>query len=582
VLSCIAAVFVAPAAHAQPTVGDGNYFISVRGAVLAPWVGLAPNENVGPGQLAPLDSGSQHFTLLDLDPTYQQTNPDGSTSNESTFVSVALDCSNTPIASLGMTTSYDNIPLNAAVTVGGNISYNFVAYEKIALTLPYDDRVPLITKGYVDTSLTTPGPGDYAYAESTLTTQDGTTIDITARSGDGAPQVESRLNFPTTNCYVHPDFVNQVTLSVAGSFDTSGSEAGSSGSKGLQAIADPGIYVDPTATLDIDGTTYLATDVFGVAFSPGFQEAAPVPSDLALTSSGTTLTLAGATSKTFANVTLASGTTLDMATNNISVTAASLADANSASTAGEAINLGAAQLTVGGNNANTTFSGNITGTGGSLVKVGSGTLTLTDASNSYTGTTTVNAGTVSVSNDQNLGIGGGIVLNGGALSASATFELNALRGIVVGPATVGTGSGTLDVAPGAILTYNGAISDNSSTTPGAIGALIKTGAGELKLGGTGTYTGGTSVEDGLLVIDSSEAIPSGSTVATTVNGAIVLGDPSLPSDGTSVGGLTPGSGLGSGGGLAASGHLVPEPGTLVLLAAACGFAVLWLRRKGRK
>jgi autotransporter-associated beta strand protein len=234
-------------------------------------------------------------------------------------------------------------------------------------------------------------------------------------------------------------------------------------------------------------------------------------------------------------------------------------------------------LSTGANNANSVFEGVISEAAagaGSLTKVGTGTLTLLGA-NTYTGTTTVNGGTVSVSTDQNLGIGGRIVLNGGALSASLTFTLNAARGIALGPTAGTSGSGTLDVAPGAILTYNGTISNNGS--PSDTDSLIKTGAGELKLGGTGTYTGITSVEDGLLVIDSSEAIPSGSTVATTPNAAIVLGDPSLPSDGTSLGGLVPGSG----GGLAASPNVVPEPGALALLlaaAAACALAV-WRKRR---
>jgi autotransporter-associated beta strand protein len=57
--------------------------------------------------------------------------------------------------------------------------------------------------------------------------------------------------------------------------------------------------------------------------------------------------------------------------------------------------LGANQLTTGGNNLSTTVSGTIEGAGGSLVKTGSGTLTLAN-NNGYTGSTTVNAGTLIV------------------------------------------------------------------------------------------------------------------------------------------------------------------------------------------
>ena len=52
-------------------------------------------------------------------------------------------------------------------------------------------------------------------------------------------------------------------------------------------------------------------------------------------------------------------------------------------------------LTVGSNNLSTEVSGLIVGAGGSLVKTGSGTLTLS-GTNTYTGTTTVNAGSLLV------------------------------------------------------------------------------------------------------------------------------------------------------------------------------------------
>ena len=57
--------------------------------------------------------------------------------------------------------------------------------------------------------------------------------------------------------------------------------------------------------------------------------------------------------------------------------------------------LGSNELISGLNNLSTTVSGLITGTGGSLVKTGTGTLTLSGI-NSYTGPTTVNAGTLIV------------------------------------------------------------------------------------------------------------------------------------------------------------------------------------------
>src|SRR5207302_1775655 len=55
--------------------------------------------------------------------------------------------------------------------------------------------------------------------------------------------------------------------------------------------------------------------------------------------------------------------------------------------------IGATALSVGANNTDSTYSGILSGTG-SLIKVGTGTLTLANAGNTYSGGTTVNGGTL--------------------------------------------------------------------------------------------------------------------------------------------------------------------------------------------
>lgn len=155
-------------------------------------------------------------------------------------------------------------------------------------------------------------------------------------------------------------------------------------------------------------------------------------------------------------------------------------------------NLGANELTVGGNNLSTAVSGVISGSG-PLVKTGTGTMTLS-GTNTYTGGTTFAGGTVSVSSDANLGgAAGSLTFNGGSLQVTGTAFTSTARAI-----TLGAGGGTFDIADAA---------NSFSVTQGmtGTGGLTKTGAGTLILSGANTYTGATTVSAGILDIQDSIA-----------------------------------------------------------------------------
>lgn len=129
------------------------------------------------------------------------------------------------------------------------------------------------------------------------------------------------------------------------------------------------------------------------------------------TYTGATIILVGTLATSAANklpdtsaVSISSGATLSLGGND---TVGSIAGAGS-------ISLGANTLTVGGDNSSTTASGVISGTGGSLFKTGTGVLTLS-AANTFTGTLTINNGTVKMGNASARGAGSTVLSNTGIL-----------------------------------------------------------------------------------------------------------------------------------------------------------------------
>jgi fibronectin-binding autotransporter adhesin len=170
-----------------------------------------------------------------------------------------------------------------------------------------------------------------------------------------------------------------------------------------------------------------------------------------------------------------------------------------------------------------------TGTYGalSIVKNGSATLTFSNAANSYTGSTTINAGTLSVTTlanggsassigastnvATNLVFGGGTLsYTGGSVSTDRSFTVNSPGG-TIGVASAGTtltfsglptGSGTLTkIGPGALVfsspfntdNFTGTLAIDSGNGTFSLGGL--TGNGPLTQSGSGTLavTGSTTL-----------------------------------------------------------------------------------------
>ncbi len=137
---------------------------------------------------------------------------------------------------------------------------------------------------------------------------------------------------------------------------------------------------------------------------------------------------------------------------------------------------GSVAISVGADGDSTTYSGVLSG-GGSLSKVGAGTLTLS-GNNTFTGGTTLSAGTLKVatiadSGNSNLANSGALIIAGGTLDVTGA-------GNVTGRTVDFVGSGTIQIDGGNSLTLNGQV----FTPFGPMTNIVMPSGGTLTFGGT--------------------------------------------------------------------------------------------------
>ena len=149
-----------------------------------------------------------------------------------------------------------------------------------------------------------------------------------------------------------------------------------------------------------------------------------------------------------------------------------------------------------------TVDGAVSGTGG-LGKTQTGTLILAGA-NTYSGPTTIDAGTVRISAGNNLGDASAtntIIINTATLESTAnTYNLGSNRAITL------NGTGTVQVDATSVLTIDGVIS--------GVGALTKTQTGTLVLSGANTYSGQTTITGGIVKIGAANSLGDASATNT--------------------------------------------------------------------
>jgi MYXO-CTERM domain-containing protein len=160
--------------------------------------------------------------------------------------------------------------------------------------------------------------------------------------------------------------------------------------------------------------------------------------------------------------------------------------------------------------------------GGTLVKQGSGTLTLGGTSNTYTGTsssslnangTQIAAGTLAIAADTSLGLAPAGAYNNvqftgsGTLRANASISLNANRNVSIASGQTATFDNN-----GNTFTINGIVN-------GAGGNVASTGVGTTIFTGNNSYTGATTISAGTLEVTANNALGTAAAGTTVDSGA---------------------------------------------------------------
>ena len=223
------------------------------------------------------------------------------------------------------------------------------------------------------------------------------------------------------------------------------------------------------------------------------------------------------------------------------------------------LQIGQYSAAVGGSNGNITLSGPVSLTGGrtlnitnaattlllsgavtntgSLTKIGSGTLALSNTNNTYTGGTSLTSGTLALGGDNVLGKGS-LTLNGGVLASDSAAARTQTNAVIItaslqfgnapgtgalsfsGPVNLGTGPKTLTIV-NTMTTISGVITNTA--------ALIKAGAGTLVLAGANGTFGNVTNSAGTLALGADNVLSTGT---------VAMGSATLASDGAATRTLT--------------------------------------------
>jgi fibronectin-binding autotransporter adhesin len=357
-----------------------------------------------------------------------------------------------------------------------------------------------------------PGSADNATFNATATTQPELTGALTLQG----------LTFSGVSGYTLSSTGTALTITNSGLSNFSINSTSISGTNAITSNIVIGAAAGTTSAfwqtasghLDISGNISSSNAILGIALRGGTGTQITLSGDNSysgstrLNSSGVTLNINSATAISSGTLQVDSNTSID----NTSGAAITLTNNNNISLSGGSLtfvgtndlNFGSGTATINNNRTITTTAGTLTigsinadTAARNLTKAGAGTLILSNAAGTYGGVTTISAGALEMGNNSSLGSTGNITFTGGTLRYGAGVDADLSSRIKNSTSTlrIDTGVNTVTFA--------------SSLETTNTNALDKLGSGTLVLTGSNSYTGSTTITQGVLRINAANSLGSG-------------------------------------------------------------------------
>lgn len=397
-----------------------------------------------------------------------------------------------------------NATLNGLRFDSGAAAYSITGNRTLTMSGPYASSVAFIQQQSTNTQ---------TLNFSTLNLANNTVADVT---GSGNLVIGAGIQ----------GSANLVKEGTGGKLILSGDNSGFSG----------GVFVNH-GTLEIQNGNALGSTNGATTVAPGATLA--VSNNI---STGENISLAGQGVGNGGAIENLSGMNTLSGTLTLNDTSRINSDSGTLNLSGNVTSGSGAALALGGAGA-TNISGTITTGSGTVTKDGKGTVTYSgNGANTYSGTTTVNAGTLILQKTSGVNaIAGNLDVEGGAarlgadnqitdsaavtVNGSGTFDVNGHNETIAG-LNGASGNAAVTLGTGA-LTVSGS---NGSSFAGLIsgtGSLVKSGPGELDLSGSSTYSGGTSLQSGIISVSNNSALGTGTVGVTNGGNLQVQGDINL-------------------------------------------------------